>query len=94
MAKSSIGMINHLVGVQYVVTGLGNLKTKVFDMGTGEVTLAIVPMNEPDARLPFRLANFKRQKMQIEFRTTDIDETFIISEVVAYMKPSATGYPQ
>lgn len=94
MSKSDEGLIQHLVGVRYRVRGVGNLRTSALDFD--EITsneLAPIPMEETTARLPFVLSNFSNQGIQIEFKITEIDETFTISRIIAYIKPSATGYP-
>ena len=43
---------------------------------------------------PVSLANFTDQRAQIEFKTTEINETFSISRMVIFVRPTATGYPQ
>lgn len=94
MAKDE-GLIHHIVGVRYRVTGSGNLKTTVLGLdAVMSSNLSDVVMTSPSATLPLRLANFRSQGMQIDFRVEDIDETFVIDRIIAYIKPTATGYPQ
>lgn len=92
--KQDEGLIQHCVGVRYRVIGSGNLRTIVKSMGSEESELAVTAMQSPTAQLPFRLANFRAQGIQVEFKVSSINEIFVISRLVVYIKPSATGYPQ
>jgi hypothetical protein len=89
------GLIHHLVSVRYRVTGEGNFKTTVYsfdDVDSEELADAVLASTT--AQLPLQLANFRSQGMQIEFRVEELDETFTLDRIVAYIKPTATGYPQ
>lgn len=89
------GYVNHLAGVRYRVTGSGNLKTTVYSLSESRNrTMADVVMDSVTPNLPFVLTNFNSQGMQIEFRISEINETFTISKIVPYIKPVATGNPQ
>lgn len=98
MAKaksSSLGMIQHIAGVRYRVVGDGNLKTRLLSYSEVKVVeLADTVLVEATDRMPLRLANFRSQATQIEFKTTLKDEIFTIGQIVVYIKPSATSYPQ
>lgn len=45
-------------------------------------------------REPVVIANFREQRVQLELRTVNIDETFNIKRIILFAKPTATGYPQ
>lgn len=95
MAKGSEGLLFHLVGVRYRINGDGNLVTTILSFDeVNSITLTDTPLSSLTATLPLKLANFKSQGMQVEFKLTEIDETFTISRIIAYIKATATGYPQ
>lgn len=89
------GLVQHCVGVRYRVTGEGNLDTTLYSLSQtrSELLAPTVMETETDA-LPFRLANFRSQGMQLKFEVTEINETFLLSRIVIYTRPSATGYAQ
>jgi hypothetical protein len=95
MAKNeNEGLIHHCVGVRYRVRGVGNLRTTLFNFDEVDSSeLFPIPMTETAPKLPFVLANFNSQGMQVEFKISEIEETFIINRIVVYIKPSATGHP-
>jgi hypothetical protein len=87
--------IQHTVSVRYRVYGTGNLRT--FLVGYQDLnssTLPVVVMDATTDRIASVLANYRKQKTQIVFQTTGYDETFVISKIIAFVKPSAAGYPQ
>jgi hypothetical protein len=43
---------------------------------------------------PVVLSNFTDQRVQLELKTTELNEVFNISKIVIFAKPVATGYPQ
>lgn len=88
-------LIQHTVSIRYRVYGIGNLRTTLF--GYQEVTssvLPVIPMLSTTDRLASILANYHNQKTQLQFQVTGFDETFTISKILAFTKPSAAGYPQ
>ena len=95
MAKSNNeGLVQHCVGVRYRVRGVGNLRTTILNFDEIDSSeLFPIPMESSTSKLPFVLANFNSQGMQVEFKITEIDEIFTISRIIVYIKPSATGYP-
>ena len=96
MAKSNDSeLIQHTVSVRYRVYGDGNLRTTLF--GYQDVTSSILPviaMQATTDRFESVLANYYNQKTQLQFQVTYFDETFTISRIIAYSKPSTAGYPQ
>ena len=90
----SEGLILHYVGVRLRVTGVGNLNLilRSYD-GVKETELRELAMSSVTNREELRKANFKQQAAYLEFNTDTIDETFRISKIVVFVKPSATGWP-
>lgn len=96
MAKSSNveALINHLGLVRARVQGSGTLKLRVFgySQNTSQELPSITLVSTTDI-IPTVLGNYKRQKMQIQFMTTEIDEHFRINRLIPFIKPTAASYP-
>lgn len=95
MAKTNAaGAINHLGLVKLRVQGEGNLVTRALTLSNVRSSalpnLALVENNEI---APTILANFKSQYMQLDVRTTEIDEWFRVKTVTPFLKPVATSLP-
>jgi len=87
--------IQHIVAVRYRITGSGNLKTTVFSYdGVTSSVLPNISMLAITDREPTILANFNSQRLQIKFETTEINETFTLTRIIAFVKPVAASYPQ
>lgn len=95
MAKGGLsGEILHCVAVRYRLTGSGNFQTFLRSLDDVEnVQLANIAMQATTNREPTILANFEEQRIQLEGKTTAIDETFTISRITIFVKPIAEGYP-
>lgn len=98
MAKSTNqfnGEILHFNAVRMRATGVGNLLQTMSSLD-GVNTFAMIPfvLVPTTNREPVTLSNFNDQRGQFIIETEDIDEYFIISKIVIYVKPIATGYPQ
>lgn len=55
--------------------------------------LLSITMQATTNREPFRLANFSQQRIRLELKTTEIDETFRITKIILFVKPLAAEYP-
>jgi len=88
--------LTHCNSIKLRVTGTGNIKTALFDLGEIKFRyLADKAMNENVTGKSITvLANLTSEMIQVEIRTTEIDEVFVLSKLIPYVKPSATGYPQ
>lgn len=103
MAKSAgiTGDIVHTVGVRYRVRGSGQLRTRLYNMGSPgdpdspqrSSDLDNINMTSGAAREKTAIANFQDQGIQIYFRTIFINETFNMSKIVLFVKPVAESYP-
>lgn len=97
MAKkqfSTVGEVLHVVAVRLRVTGSGNLQYFLRSLdNVRNVQLTNHVMVASSNIEPTILANFNEQRVQLELRTTVIDENFVISKIVIFVKSVATGYP-
>lgn len=96
MAKTSNveALIQHLGLVRLRVQGSGTLKLRAFgySQNTSEELPSITLVATTD-RLPTVLGNFKREKIQIQFMTTEKDEYFRLNRLIPFTKPTAASYP-
>ena len=86
----------HFGAVRLRVLGAGNLKLKLIPLGTDNPPhdLVDIPMNQVTGVYPNQLANMIHQKAQLEIKTTEIDEVFLLKQIIFYVKVVATGYPR
>jgi hypothetical protein len=95
VAKSSfIGDILHFGATRLRVNGGGNLQQILRSLdNTERFDLPELPMTNLTNREPVRLANFNKQRAQLEIRVLEIDEWFVVSKAIFFITPVATGYP-
>ena len=87
--------IIHFGAVRLRVIGTGNLQLRLLSLNeTNEKVLTPVVMSLTTDKYPNVLANFSKQRAQLEIKTTEIDEVFEIGEVIIYTKPIFASYPQ
>ncbi len=97
MAKDNSfnGEILHCNAVRARVNGNGELFLKLKSLD--EILEADVPsidMLVSTYKEPTQLANFQSQRILLELFTTEIDEYFIISKLVIFVKPIYAEYPR
>lgn len=86
--------LNHVNAVRYRILGSGSLKTKLISLDeTQERELVDLVLQTTPNRYKTLLTNFVQQRMQLEFKVTEIDENFILRELKIYIKPIYTSYP-
>lgn len=96
MAKISSDeeVVNHYGLVRLRAVGSGNLKLKLFSLDDVEssdrVSIALQARNNIE---PTELFNFTQQKAKLQIATTEIDEYFVISKIIIFVKPVAKSYP-
>ena len=89
-----IGQIVHSVGVRYRVRGDGHMETRMWNMDRVRYQmLDEIDLSTPSSRTKTLLANFQDQGVQIQFRTTRIDEYIEMNKIVCFVKPVAESYP-
>lgn len=95
MAKNSSGEVeHHIVGVRLRVTGTGLLKLSLSDLNKIQTqNLNDLSMQATTRIEPTKLANFQSQRIRLELKTTEKDETFKINRIILFAKPVAVEYP-
>jgi hypothetical protein len=95
VAKNSlIGEILHTVAVRLRVTGSGNLQLFLRSMDDIRNTQLVSQVMTATTNIePTILANFEDQRTQLELKTTEINEVFIVSRIVVFVKATRSGYP-
>lgn len=88
------GDVLHCNAVRLRVIGSGNLLPSLWSLdNVRNVDLFPHPMSYTTNREPIVLANFNEQRIQLKVMTTQINETFMITKMVIFVKPVAEGYP-
>lgn len=95
MPRRSAEDIQHLGAVRFRIKGSGNLKITALGYDDAESsTLPNLVLEPTTSRQPTVLANFVNQRMCLHIGTTEKDEYFTITRIIAFVKPVATSYPQ
>lgn len=86
--------VNHVNAIRLRLKGSGNLRLNLFGLeDSSTVELVDLVMAVATNVEPVRLTNFTQQRIQLEIRTSEIDEYFQISKIIIFSKAVATGYP-
>ena len=95
MAKLNAGeYISHLIAVRCRVTGVGAFKLTAYSLDVvRSQTLPNITLSATNNIQPTVLANFREMRMQIRFEVTEINEYFVLSSIIPFVKQSATSYP-
>ena len=82
----------HVVAVRMRVTGAGSLVMRLLTLNDVR-TLTLTPFTMASATEvePTRLCNFQSQRIRLEFKVENIDETFNISRIILFAKPVNVG---
>ncbi len=85
--------IIHFGSLRYRVTGTGELRTTLRSLQDVDNAI-LVPLELEDRtdKEPTILSNFMKQRAQADIRTVDIDEVFLMSKIVVYVKQTYTQY--
>ncbi len=87
--------LNHFGAVRLRVTGEGTLQCKLISMDTTtEQQLTNLTLQTTTARYPTQLANFVQQKAQLELSTDELGDFFFLRQLLIYIKPIASSFPQ
>lgn len=93
MAKNS-SSINHLGLVRGRFQGSGSLLITVFSLNqVAFYECASKTLIEATDKYVESLANFKKQKIQVEFAVDVIDEWFEFGEIIPFLQPVEMSYP-
>jgi hypothetical protein len=98
MAKKSAGgeeVINHYGAVRLRVNGSAQLQMSLLSLDAVQQNVLVpIPLQSLTAVEPNRLSNFTQQRARLEIRTTNINETFVISKIIIFVKPVAKSWPE
>ena len=96
MSKTGLGDIqSHINPVRIRVKGEGNLRGILFDEGEiNNSELFSQSMSLTSARAINYLSNFRAEMICLLIMTTEKDEYFTVSNIWAYVKPTAESFPQ
>lgn len=95
MAKSLGDIQTHVNPIRVRVTGDGDLQAFLFDTGLeNNSELDAKTMSLTSAKSVNYLSNFRAEQICLMLMTTEIDEYFTISNMYAYVKPTAASFPQ
>ena len=92
---SSEEIINHFGAVRLRVKGSSSLRAAFYSLD--EIFYAKMlafPVVSATNVEPNRLGNMTQQRAKLELRTTEIDETFQISKIIVFIKPTAKSFPE
>jgi hypothetical protein len=87
--------LNHFTSVRLRINGAGSLLMQLESLDN-VYNRAITPLTMAGTteRYANQLTNFTQQKSRLVIETNEIDETFFIRQIILYVKPIASGYPQ
>jgi hypothetical protein len=87
--------VHHIAAVRMRLTGTGSLQMQLNSLDdVNSVALIPFTMASPTAVEPTRLANFKSQRIQLECRTTEINEfIYKCNRIIIYAKPVEADLP-
>lgn len=95
MVNNFIGEILHINAIRLRITGSGNLLLFLRSLDAiNNQQLTSFPMLNMTNIEPSILANFIDQRVQLEVRTTELNEVLNVSKIIIFVRPLATGYPQ
>lgn len=85
----------HITGIRLRITGNGNLKATFFSLDdTRSYPLVDLIMASAPGRNLDRLANVpQEQRVYLELKTTEIDETFRLNRIIIWAKQVSVELP-
>lgn len=87
--------INHFGQVRIRTTGTGVLKSRLISLDDlQEIQLADTTMQSASAKYVNLHTNFEQQKARLELKTTELGDQFLVRQIIFYVKPVGTNYPQ
>lgn len=91
--------INHFNGIRLRVLGDGELKLRLLSLPNEDgvqITQELVPIDMDTivtGREPLKKANFKQQRAQLEFYTTEINDYLKINRIAVFIRTTEANYP-
>jgi hypothetical protein len=95
--KKSVGeeVINHYGAVRLRVKGTAQLQLTLLSLDETQANVLVpIQINSLTNIEPNRLANFTQQRAKLQIAVTNINENFIISKIIVFIKPVAKSWPE
>lgn len=94
LAGDEAGNILHFGSLRVRVTGSGNLLMSIFSLDDVR-TKVMQPfvLETTNHSMPVRIVNFNTQKARVKFSTQDLDDYFVITRIIIFVKKLFTMYP-
>lgn len=87
--------LNHTTAVRLRITGSGLLHTRLISMdNVADQQLVDLTLESTTDRYKTLLANFTKERAQLEVKIDGLGEHFLCRGLIIFTKPIATGYPQ
>ena len=87
--------INHFGQVRIRVTGSGVMSARLISLSdTADINLANTTMEATTPKFVNLHTNFEQQRARLELKTTEFGATFLIRQIIFYIKPDGTNYQQ
>ena len=86
---------NHFNAVRVRALGSGSLDLSLQTLDDLTiVNIEPITLSNAPGRYFNQLVNLTTQKARVHISTNEIDEVFTIRQIIVYVKPIATGFPQ
>lgn len=87
--------INHFGQVRMRVTGTGVMSARLLSLDDVQtINLADTTMQASTPKFVNLHTNFEQQRARLELKTTGFGATFLLRQIIFYVKPVGTNYPQ
>jgi len=87
-------LVNHFGLIRMRLNGAGNLQLSLFSLNdVKSESLTSITMLAATNIEPTRLSNFTQQRAYLELKVTEINEYFLVSKIIVFIKPVANSYP-
>jgi hypothetical protein len=88
-------VINHYGAVRLRVKGSANLQLSLFSFDeVFRLDLLQLNIQSTTNIEPNRLCNFTQQRAKLQISTININDNFLISKIIVFVKPVAQSYPE
>ena len=88
-------VINHFGAVRLRVNGSASLQMTLYSLDeTQSNVLVPIQLNSATNVEPNRLSNFTQQRAKLMIQTTNINENFLISKIIVFVRPVAKSFPE
>lgn len=87
--------INHFGQVRMRLTGSGVMEAKLLSLeDVQEIQLANTTMQTGNPKFVNLHTNFEQQRARLKLTTTEFGATFLLRQIIFYIKPVGTNFPQ